>query len=81
MAVSVGASIGWASPYLPLLQTEESSFARPISSSEASWVGSILAIGALCGILIFGWLSEAAGRFWAALMTSVPQIVTEIPQL
>lgn len=76
IALGVGASIGWASPSLPALQSaDDSPFSQPISSNEASWVGSVLALGALCGTLLYGWFSVSVGRFWALLMTSVPQIV------
>lgn len=75
IALGVGASIGWSSPFLPLLQSENSPLSEPITSEEASWIGSILALGALVGTLLFGWLSEAVGRFWASILTSIPQIV------
>lgn len=76
IALSVGASIGWASPYLPSLQSPESPLERPLTSSEASWVGSILALGAFCGTLLFGLLSEKLGRFWSLLLTTVPEVVS-----
>jgi MFS family permease len=78
IAVGVGASIGWASPSLPLLQSDESILSEPLTSGEASWVGSLLALGALFGTLLFGWLSETIGRFWATLLTTIPQIVSWI---
>lgn len=75
IAIGVGASIGWASPSLPLLQTDNSILSEPLTPEDASWVGSILALGALCGTLLFGWMSEKLGRFWSTLLTAVPQIV------
>lgn len=76
IALGVGASIGWSSPFLPILTSQDSTpLAEPLSAEQASWVGSLLALGALCGVLLFGWLSETIGRFWASLLTSVPQIV------
>jgi MFS family permease len=78
IAVGVGASIGWASPSLPFLQSDETILSEPLSSEEASWVGSLLALGALFGTLLFGWLSETIGRFWATLLTAIPQLVREL---
>jgi MFS family permease len=75
IAVGVGASIGWASPSLPFLQSDESFLPEPLTSDQASWVGSFLALGALFGTLLFGWLSEKIGRFWAMLLTAIPHVV------
>ena len=76
IALGAGASIGWSSPFLPAIQAEDSPLSEPVSSNEASWIGSILALGALCGVLLYGWLSETIGRYWALIMTSIPQIVS-----
>lgn len=70
MGVSVGCSIGWASPSLSLLQDESSPIGRVLNSDEISWVGSIFAVGALIGTLLFGWIAEKWGRFKAILMTT-----------
>lgn len=75
IALSVGASIGWSSPFLPLLSSEESPISVALNADQASWVGSLLALGALFGTLLFGWLSEKIGRFWASMLTSVTEIV------
>lgn len=76
MALSVGTSIGWASPSLPLLQVEDSPIGKSLTSSEVSWVGSTFALGALFGTLFFGWLSEKIGRFNAIVVTTVPELVS-----
>jgi MFS family permease len=59
IALSVGTSIGWTSPFLPKLQSndEDSPLSSPLTSDEASWVGSIFAVGALCGTVLFGFIS------------------------
>lgn len=75
IALSVGASIGWASPFLPVLQSDDSPLSESLTIDQASWVGSLLPLGALFGTLVFGWLSEKVGRFWASLLTAVPEIV------
>jgi hypothetical protein len=50
LTIGVGASMTWTSPYLPLLQSKDKSpLGQAISANQASWVGSLLAIGALGG--------------------------------
>lgn len=79
LSLGGGASISWTSPYLSLLQSEDKSpLGKAISASEASWIGSLLAIGALSGSFFFGWLSEKFGRFRALNFAAVPQIVSAI---
>ena len=73
--MSVGVSIGFTSPFLPILQSNESPLSQPLTESQANWVGSLFALGALFGTLIFGWLSEAVGRFWSTLLSPLPEIV------
>lgn len=76
LSLGAGASISWTSPYMPLLQSIQSPFKEPISASQASWIGSLLAIGALIGSFFFGWLSEKFGRFWSLISAAIPQIVS-----
>lgn len=73
--MSVGASVGWTSPFLPILQSSYSPLEQPSTASEASWVGSFLALGAFAGTLLFGWLSEQLGRHRALLLTAATEIV------
>jgi hypothetical protein len=47
LSLGVGASISWSSPYLSVLQVQDSPLGAAITSSEASWIGSFLAIGSL----------------------------------
>lgn len=72
----MGASVSWTSPYLPLLQSKDSPIGYPITTSQASWIGSLMAIGALVGAFFYGWLAEKVGRFWALIAAAIPQIVS-----
>lgn len=47
LSLGVGASISWSSPYLSVLQGQDSPLGAAITPSEASWIGSFLAIGKL----------------------------------
>lgn len=78
LSLGVGASISWTSPYLPILQTELSPLGEAITTSQASWIGSLLAVGALLGSFFYGWLSEKLGRHGSLIAAAVPQIVSFI---
>ncbi|XP_058819309.1 facilitated trehalose transporter Tret1-like [Topomyia yanbarensis] len=57
-----GAALGWVSPFLPLLQSEESPLdTGPVTVEQGSWIGSILCLGGLAGAIIYGYLSEKLG--------------------
>ncbi|XP_063241839.1 uncharacterized protein LOC134541991 isoform X2 [Bacillus rossius redtenbacheri] len=58
-----GVAIGWTSPVLPLLQSD----ANPVdglamSDASASWLGSILAAGALLSTPLYGVLCKHCSR-------------------
>jgi MFS family permease len=57
-------------------ESNETPLTKVLSVEEASWVGSLLALGALFGTLLFGWLSQKIGRFWASLLTALPEFVS-----
>lgn len=61
-----------------MLQAGTEILSEPLSTEQASWVGSLLPLGALFGTLLFGWLSEKVGRFWATLLTIIPQTVRSL---
>lgn len=74
--MGAGGSVSWTSPYLSLLKSNDSPLSSPITASQASWIGSLLAIGALVGSFLFGWMSEKFGRFPSLITAAVPQIVS-----
>ncbi|KAJ4426302.1 hypothetical protein ANN_27116 [Periplaneta americana] len=63
-AMSAGCALGWTSPALPLLPF--------LTEAQASWVGSLLAVGALLGALPAGWLADAWGRKAFLLSLGLP---------
>lgn len=74
ISLAVGASIGWLSPFVSLLQSENSPVEQ-ISSEQVSWIGGLFCVGALVGTFVYGWLSETIGRFWTSILLAFPQIV------
>ncbi|XP_055590223.1 facilitated trehalose transporter Tret1-like [Uranotaenia lowii] len=62
ISLSYGAVLGWVSPFLPLLQSDQSPLdTGPVTIEQSSWIGSILCIGAMLGALIFGILAPMIG--------------------
>uniref|UniRef100_A0A8D8IHU6 Facilitated trehalose transporter Tret1 n=2 Tax=Culex pipiens TaxID=7175 RepID=A0A8D8IHU6_CULPI len=57
-----GAALGWVSPFLPLLQSEDSPLETgPVTVEQGSWIGSILCLGGLFGAIVYGYLTEKIG--------------------
>lgn len=69
-------SLTWSSPVLPKLtsenRTDENPFDDVISSSEESWIASLLALGAVFGPFFFGFLADLIGRKYTLLVSAVP---------
>ncbi|KXJ82000.1 hypothetical protein RP20_CCG016266 [Aedes albopictus] len=57
-----GTTLGWLSPFLPLLQSEDSPLETgPVTIEQGSWIGSILCLGGLAGAIIYGSLTSRLG--------------------
>ncbi|XP_055545657.1 facilitated trehalose transporter Tret1-like [Wyeomyia smithii] len=70
-----GAALGWVSPFLPLLQSDESPLETgPVTVAEGSWIGSILCLGGFFGALIYGYLAEKIGVKKSILFLAAPNI-------
>jgi len=71
-ALSMGCCLGWSSPALAQLQAATSGAPGPLTPSQASWVGSLVCLGALVQVPLTGPLMERVGRRWALLVTCAP---------
>ncbi|XP_038219738.1 facilitated trehalose transporter Tret1-like [Zerene cesonia] len=61
--IVVGYSVGWSAPIIPKLQNvTDNPLEEPITDLEASWVGSLLYIGAMVGPYVTSILSNLIGR-------------------
>ncbi|XP_017754191.1 PREDICTED: facilitated trehalose transporter Tret1-2 homolog [Eufriesea mexicana] len=89
-SVSAGAMMGWTSPVFPrLLKVEGNPLGRPITPDEKSWIGSLIAVGAIIGSFVAGYLAERLGRKWTLLSAAAPFLIgwiligtaTVVPQL
>ncbi|PSN50537.1 hypothetical protein C0J52_03505 [Blattella germanica] len=70
MVFAVGTLLTWSSPASPMLQKDDSPFR--ITNEEATWVGSLLALGSVFGGPPFGWLVNRIGRKLTILALAVP---------
>lgn len=78
MTLTHGIGVGWLAPSLPLLGAELSPLDRPISIEEASWVGSLIGLGALAGNIIFGLLVDRLGRKMSMYFLAIPNMVNKL---
>lgn len=76
IALGHGLLLGWLSPSLPTLLSENSPLkSGPLTNEQLSWIGSINSIGALSGTFTTGLLTTFIGCKRAMLLLSVPSIL------
>lgn len=72
-----GCAVGWLSPSLPILLSDESPIANgPLTKNEAGWIGSFIPVGAMTGTLIFGIVANYIGSKRSMICCSFPMIVS-----
>lgn len=57
-ALSMGCCLGWSSPAIAQLTAETSGAPGPLDTAQASWVGSLVCLGALVQVPLTGPLME-----------------------
>ncbi|KAK5650516.1 hypothetical protein RI129_001545 [Pyrocoelia pectoralis] len=72
--ISSGIHLGWTSPYLPLLLSENSPI--PMTNEESSWVATIYMLGGPCGSLLTGAVLDLIGRKMVLLSSSLSFIIS-----
>lgn len=73
-----GTTIGWTSPEIPKFKTSRSDgnpLLEPVTTSEESWIGSLLPVGATIGPFLAGFLAEKIGRKKTLLLGNFPFII------
>lgn len=71
--MSFGFVLGYSSPALPEL-TRMADPRLQLDAEEASWFGSIVAVGAAVGGLLGGWMVEKIGRKLSLMFCSLPYV-------
>ncbi|KAL6261495.1 hypothetical protein P5V15_006584 [Pogonomyrmex californicus] len=77
--LSIGQFIGWASPSLPLLIVKDSNNTKSfvhLTLEEASWVVSLLTLGATIGCILCVFMVNIFGRKKTMLLMAVPEIIS-----
>lgn len=63
----------WSSPVMPHLKDpRDTPFSHALTSDEASWISSLLPVGAIFGPFVYGYLADAIGRKLTLLVCGVP---------
>ncbi|XP_002019496.2 facilitated trehalose transporter Tret1 [Drosophila persimilis] len=75
MTLTHGLAVGWLSPSLRLLGSENSPLGPPLTIVQASWVGSLIGLGSLSGNIIFGLLLDRIGRKMCMYILAIPNMV------
>ncbi|XP_055858513.1 facilitated trehalose transporter Tret1-like [Episyrphus balteatus] len=71
---SYGISLGWITPLLYILQSNDSPLTFKISIEDTSWIGSLSNAGGLIGTVFFGYLIDRAGRKICLYILPLPHI-------
>jgi len=74
LAVGVGTALAWTSPVLSQLYKKDSWL--HITEEEGSWVGSLLALGAMLGALASGLMADKLGRKKSLLLLTGPFLLS-----
>ncbi|XP_018576204.1 facilitated trehalose transporter Tret1-like [Anoplophora glabripennis] len=70
-------SLTWTSPILSKLKNEtDTPFSSPLSEDEASWVSSLLPLGAVFGPFVYGFLADWIGRKLSLMICGVPFLLS-----
>lgn len=74
--MAVGTVLAWTSPTLLELQSPNSTL--PVTPEEGSWIGSLVAVGAIAGALPAGYFADRFGRKPIILALSAPFLLSWI---
>ncbi|XP_035783797.1 facilitated trehalose transporter Tret1-like isoform X1 [Anopheles albimanus] len=75
IALAHGGVLGWVSPSLAYLQSNETHLAGgPLTVEQTSWLGSSLCIGGMVGVTLFGLLADYVGKRKALQCITVPHV-------
>ncbi|GCC16917.1 solute carrier family 2, facilitated glucose transporter member 8 [Chiloscyllium punctatum] len=71
--LSFGFVLGYSSPAIPELQSDSNPYLN-LDSTQASWFGSLVTIGAAVGGIIGGWIVDKIGRKLTLMSCAVPYV-------
>ncbi|XP_053697379.1 facilitated trehalose transporter Tret1-like [Sabethes cyaneus] len=75
ISLAQGTAIGWLSPFLPLLISTDSPLTSgPVTDIQATWIASLLCVGAIFGTVLFGWSADKFGRKFSLCIAALPLV-------
>ncbi|XP_046973109.1 facilitated trehalose transporter Tret1-like [Vanessa cardui] len=74
-SLCTGMSMGWTSPALPQLRSNNSPLSQVPTLQQESWIGSLLVLGGLLGPLITVPLLNRIGRRWIIMGSNIPLLL------
>ena len=75
----IGLSSAYTSPAIASMNEANSTLWIEIEGEEASWIGSLMPLGALLGGILGGTLVEKLGRKSTIMATAIPFILCKRP--
>ncbi|KAI8423632.1 hypothetical protein MSG28_012693 [Choristoneura fumiferana] len=72
--LTYGLQSGWMSPFIIVLQSENSPSGYSLSNYEISWIASGISVLAIISAVIFSYIADAIGRRYTLIMIAIPQI-------
>lgn len=75
MTFAHAAGLGWLSPTLNILQSPASPLDFPITTEDASWIGSTFGLGFIAGNVFFGLTLDRFGRKLNIYILAFPHMV------
>ncbi|XP_017047519.1 facilitated trehalose transporter Tret1 [Drosophila ficusphila] len=72
---SHGLGVGWMSPVMRDIQTDDSPLNFPVLVDQVSWIGSLVGIGSVMGNLLAGFLQDRIGRKLMLLFIAIPYTI------
>ncbi|XP_020715321.2 facilitated trehalose transporter Tret1 [Ceratitis capitata] len=69
------AGLGWLSPTLNMLQSSASPLDFPVTTENASWIGSTFGLGFIAGNVFFGLTLDRLGRKLNIYILAFPQMI------
>ncbi|KAG5684274.1 hypothetical protein PVAND_013510 [Polypedilum vanderplanki] len=75
LTLAHGCALGWTSPSLPYLKSEDTHLKEgPADANAISWIGSSISFGALIGALVCGKLAVMIGKKKLLLFLTLPNV-------
>ncbi|VEN35126.1 unnamed protein product [Callosobruchus maculatus] len=76
--LTVGAIISWSSPIIPKLTGDnctEVLYGRPLTKDEATWMTSLVTVGAAVGTIVAACITDRIGKKIATLVLIAPSAI------